>query len=168
MKSLLIFAIIAVLSTSSFAQKVAHINTNELVEMMPEKALAEKELTNMHIELEALLNELLEKYNVIYNDIVQNGDKWSPVILKLKNDELNRLEQLINEAKAMAQEEMAKKEFELVQPILEKAKAAILKVANEQGYEYVIDSSNGALLVSPHNKDILNLVAAKLGITVTN
>lgn len=156
------------MSTSSLAQKVAHINTNALVELMPEKAEAEQELIKMHIELEALMTELLEKYNAVYNDIAQNGNTWSDVILRVKNDELKRLEALIEEAKMMAQEELAKKEFELVQPILVKAKAAIQEVADDEGYEYVIDSSNGALLVFPDNKDILELVAVKLGISINN
>ena len=164
MKSLLTFAFIALLSTVSFSQKFAHINTNELVELMPEKAMAEKELTNMHIEFEALLAELLEKYNVLYADLVQNGDNWSKVIRKIKEEELQKLQETITNAKKTAEDAMAMREFELVQPILIKAKKAITEVASEEGYEYVIDSSTGSLLVSPHNKDILELVAAKLGI----
>ncbi|MFT6244808.1 MAG: outer membrane protein [Salibacteraceae bacterium] len=164
MKSLLTLAFVAILSTVSFSQKFAHINTNELVELMPEKAMAEKELTNMHIEFEALLAELLEKYNVLYADLVQNGDNWSKVIKKIKEEELQKLQETITNAKKTAEDAMAMREFELVQPILIKAKQAITEVANEEGYEYVIDSSTGSLLVSPHNKDILELVAAKLGI----
>jgi outer membrane protein len=164
MKSLLTVAFIAIFSTVSFSQKFAHINTNELVELMPEKAMAEKELTNMHIEFEALLAELLEKYNVLYADLVQNGDNWSKVIRKIKEEELQKLQETITNAKKTAEDAMAMREFELVQPILIKAKKAITEVASEEGYEYVIDSSTGSLLVSPHNKDILELVAAKLGI----
>jgi len=164
MKTLLTVAFVALLSTVSFSQKFAHINTNELVELMPEKAMAEQELTNMHIEFEALLAELLEKYNVLYADLVQNGDNWSKVIKKIKEEELQKLQETITNAKKTAEDAMAMREFELVQPILIKAKQAITEVANEEGYEYVIDSSTGSLLVSPHNKDILELVAAKLGI----
>ena len=166
MKTLLTLVFLALLSTVSFSQKFAHINTNELVELMPEKAMAEQELTNMHIEFEALLAELLEKYNVLYADLVQNGDNWSKVIKKIKEEELQKLQETITNAKKTAEDAMAMREFELVQPILIKAKQAITEVANEEGYEYVIDSSTGSLLVSPHNKDILELVATKLGIVI--
>lgn len=165
MKSILTLALFVVFSASSFAQKVAHINTNTLVEMMPERAQAEKELTNMTIELESLLTEMLQKYNDLYNSIVQNEDNWSPIIVKMKQDELKRMEQTIQEAKVMAEEEMVSKEMELVQPILEKAKNAIAEVAKEEGYDYVLDSSVGNILVSPDDKDILNLVIKKLGIS---
>lgn len=168
MKTLLTLAFIALLSTVSFSQKFAHINTNELVELMPEKAMAEKELTNMHIEFEALLAELLDKYNVLYADLVQNGDNWSKMIKKIKEEELQKLQETITNAKKTAEDAMTIREFELVQPILIKAKQAITEVANEEGYEYVIDSSTGSLLVSPYNKDILELVAAKLGIEMLN
>ena len=166
MKTLLTLVFLALLSTVSFSQKFAHINTNELVALMPEKAMAEQELTNMHIEFEALLAELLEKYNVLYADLVQNGDNWSKVIKKIKEEELQKLQETITNAKKTAEDAMAMREFELVQPILIKAKQAITEVANEEGYEYVIDSSTGSLLVSPHNKDILELVATKLGIVI--
>ena len=168
MKSLLTVVLVAFLSTVSFSQKFAHINTNELVELMPEKAMAEQELTNMHIEFEALLAELLDKFNVMYADLVQNGDNWSGVIKRIKEDELQKLQETIANAKKVAEEAMAKLEFELVQPILAKAKQAIIEVADEEGYEYVIDSSTGSLLVSPKNKDILDLVANKLGISMEN
>lgn len=164
MKIIFTLAIAALLSTTAFSQKVAHINTNALVELMPEKAEAETKLKNMAIEFEALLTELLDKYNVMYTDLVQNGDNWSEVIKRIKEDELQRLQETIERAKQSAQEELTKLEYELVQPILEKAKTAITQVANEEGYEYVIDSSSGTLLVSPNNKDILGLVILKLGI----
>jgi outer membrane protein len=167
MKSILTLALFSLLSLGSIAQKVGHINTNELVELMPEKAQAEQELTNMHIELESLLAELLEKYNDLYNNIVQNESNWSPIIRKMKQDELKRLEQTIQEAKVMAEEEMVKKELELVQPILDKAKEAISQVAAEEGYDYILDTSVGNVLVFPENKDILELVAKKLGISIT-
>ena len=135
MKTFLAIAFFAFFSVSTHAQKVAHINTNDLVELMPEKAQAERELTNMHIELESLLNEHLEKYNQLYSNIVQNSDNWTPIILRLKEDELQRLQQTIEEAKLMAQEEMAMKELELIQPILDKAKKAITEVADEEGID---------------------------------
>jgi len=168
MKTIFTVVTIVFLSTATFAQKVAHINTNALVELMPEKAQAEMQLTNMTIEFEALLKELLEKYNVMYTDLVQHGDNWSEVIKRIKEDELQKLQETIERAKRTAEEELTKMEFELVQPILEKAKAAITEVADEQGYEYVIDSSTGSLLVFPHDKDILHLVATKLGISNDN
>lgn len=168
MKLLFTVAVVAFLSTVSFSQKFAHINTNELVELMPEKAAAEQELTNMHIEFEALLAELLQKYNTLYTELVQNGENWSEVIKKIKEEELQKLQETITNAKKTAEEAMAQLEFELVQPILAKAKQAITEVADEEGYEYVIDSSAGSLLVSPNDKDILDLVANKLGISTEN
>jgi len=130
MKTIFTLAIVALLSTTAFSQKVAHINTNALVELMPEKAEAEMKLKNMAIEFESLLTELLDKYNVMYTDLVQNGDNWSDVIKRIKEDELQRLQETIEKAKQSAQEELTKLEYELVQPILEKAKTASTQFAN--------------------------------------
>lgn len=146
------------------AQKTAHINTTTLVGMMPEKAAAEDELSKLQIEMEALLQELIDKYTGLVYDIEQNGPTWSAVILQMKKNELIRLEQAIQDAKLMAENEFAVKEQELLVPILAKAMEAIQNVADQRGYDYVIDTAAGNVLVSPANHDILEFVLEELGI----
>lgn len=162
MKSIIALALFTGLMFNSYAQKIGHINTNDLVEMMPEKAAAEEELTKFKIEIESLLQELIDKYTALMYDIEENGDTWSPVILQMKKNELIRTEQAIQDAKIMAEKEFALKEQELVEPILEKAMDAINSVADEHGYDYIIDTSAGNVLVKPSNRDILDEVLEKL------
>ena len=59
--------------------------------------------------------------------------------------------------------EMAKKQQELFQPITEKAKAAIEKVAAAQGYDYVIDATPGEGVIVAKGKDLLAEVKQELG-----
>ena len=162
MRAILTLALFISLSLTSFAQKTAHINTNDLIEHMPEKTLAEEELTKLKIEMESLLQELLTKYAALVSEIEQNGETWSGVILQMKKNELIRLEQAIQDAKIMAEQEFALKEQELIEPILEKALEAIKKVADDKGYDYVIDTSAGNVLVYPENHNILHDVMEEL------
>lgn len=164
MKTIGTLLIFIALSATGFSQKTAHINTNDLVDLMPEKIKAEEELRNLHIELQALLAELLEKYSNLVRDIEAHGETWSAVILQMKKNELIRLEQAIQDAKLMAEEEMTLKEQELVEPIRQKALEAIQKVAKAKGYDYVIDTSAGNILVAPENHNILNAVLDELNI----
>jgi outer membrane protein len=56
------------------------------------------------------------------------------------------------------------KRKELLQPILDKAEKAIKDVAKEKGYDYVFDTSTGAVLVTKDADNLLPLVKTKLGI----
>ena len=164
MKSIIALALYTGLMFTSYAQKIAHINTNELVEMMPEKTAAEEELTKFKIEIESLLQELLDKYTLLMYEIEENGSTWNAVVLQMKKNELLRMEQSIQDARLVAENEFAKREQELVEPILEKAMDAINSVADEKGYDYVIDTAAGNVLVKPDNHDILDDVLKKLGL----
>ena len=57
--------------------------------------------------------------------------------------ELQGFEKNIGEAQQAAQQELAKKQAELFEPISKKAMAAIEKVAAAQGFDYVIGCNPG-------------------------
>ena len=58
---------------------------------------------------------------------------------------------------------MQKKEMELLKPITEKAKAAILKVSRAQGFDYVLDSAQGVTILTD-GKNLLDDVKKELGL----
>ena len=63
-----------------------------------------------------------------------------------------------------AQESLAKKENEILKPIIDKAKKAINDVAKEKGYDYILDTGLGMVLYASDSEDILPLVKKKLGL----
>ena len=77
--------------------------------------------------------------------------------------EVQTMEQSIRQFQAGAQQELAKKNKELLKPIFEKAKAAIQKVAKAQGFQYVLDSTQGAGVLVADGKDLLADVKKELG-----
>jgi outer membrane protein len=164
MKRILLITLFAVLATHSFGQKTAHINTLELIDKMPEKALAQEKLNNLQIETEAMLKELVVKYTNLGMEIEEQGENWSAVILQMKKNELLRLEQTIQDAKILAEKEFVIMEQELLDPILEKALGAIESVADKRGYDYVIDTAAGNMLISPDEHDLLEDVLTELGL----
>ncbi len=143
------------------AQKIAHINSQELIVAMPEyKALQEKlnklgksyqdEITKMENELTAKL----EKYN---KEAASQTEETNLARQKEVQMENQKLEQY----KVEAAQELQKQEQEGMQPILDKAQKAVEEVAKEQGIQYVLNAS--ALIVA-EGKDLLPDVKAKLGI----
>ncbi len=164
MKRILLVLLVAFAATYSFSQKTAHINTVELIDKMPEKAEAQDELNKLQIETESLLKELVNKYAALRLEIEEKGETWSAVILQMKKNELIRLEQTIQDAKILAEKEFVYTEQELLAPILEKALGAIEKVAEKRGYDYVIDTAAGSMLMSPEEHNLMEDVLEELGL----
>ncbi|MDX2361286.1 MAG: OmpH family outer membrane protein [Crocinitomicaceae bacterium] len=166
MKTLLMIAVLLIITPMSQAQRVAHINTNELLDLMPEKLAAQNELTIIRVELERHLQSMEIKFQEAYTEIAEHSEGWSPVVIKMKEDQIIQMQHAIEEFQVSAQQELERREVELFEPIIAKAKAAINAVASKEGYDYIIDSSIGSLLVMPNNRDIIDLVQNELGIVI--
>ena len=77
--------------------------------------------------------------------------------------EVQGMEQSIRQYQNQAQQELQKKEFDLLKPITEKAQAAIVKVAKAQGFDYVLDSTQGQGVILADGKDLIEDVKKELG-----
>jgi len=143
--------------------KIAHINTQELIAAMPEMKEAKSQLETLgktyQTELQSLGSEFQKK--------VELYDKEAPTKTQEENTarakEVQTMQQSIQEYQVKAQQDLQKKEFELLKPITEKAKAKILEVGKSQGFDYVIDSSQGIIIMA-EGKDLLADVKKALGI----
>ena len=62
-----------------------------------------------------------------------------------------------------AAQELQKKQMDLMTPLLEKARNAITKVGEDQGFNYVIDSSPNGGIILANGKDLLADVKKELG-----
>ena len=164
-KTILFVAALFIGSTSfmNAQSKVAHINTQELVESMPKMKAAQGELEKLAKTYEVSIQEMATEY--------QNKVKQYDAEASTKTDEengkriqeLQEFEQNIREFQAQAQQEMQKKQQELTSPVFEKAKNAILKVGQAQGYDYVLDASQGQGVIFAGGKDLLQDVKSELG-----
>ena len=162
----LLFAAIVFIGATSFTMaqsKIAHINTGELIEAMPQMKTAKTELEKLSKTYEAQIKEMATEY--------QNKIKQYQAEVETKTEEENAkrqeevmtIEQSIRQYQATAQEDLQKKEAELMKPVFEKAKAAIQKVAKAQGFQYVLDSTQGGGVLLADGKDLLVDVKKELG-----
>ena len=161
-----LFVVTLFIVGSFYAQsqsKVAHINTQELVESMPEMMNAKSELEKLaktyETDIQAMATELQNKIKQYDAESSTKTDEENGKRLQ----EVQSMEQSIRQYQGQAQQDLQKKEIELLKPITEKAKAAILKVGNDQGFNYVLDSSQGQGVIMANGKDLLADVKAELG-----
>lgn len=168
MKKLFLVLLMSSIVATGFSQqkiKLGHLNSNDLLEAMPEKAKAQKSLQDYSKQLEDQLVAMQDELEKKYNEYLEKKDTYTDLIKKNKEEELTSLQQRIQTFQSNAQQDLQKKEQELLKPIIDKAKKAIDEVAKENGYTYVFDSGTGVLLYFPKDSDdILPLVKKKLGI----
>lgn len=171
MKNLLTIAIILVatlMGSHAFAQKqykFGHIDSNQLLTLMPEREKAKVDLEKYAKQLESTLTAMQSEFERKYQDYIATADSLSPLIRQTKEGELGEMQQRIQTFQQTAQKDLGEKENELLQPIILKARNAITAVSEEGGYIYVFDIGTGMILHhSADSEDILPLVKVKLGI----
>ena len=162
----LLLATALCIGTVSFTQaqsKVAHINTSELIQAMPEMNAAQSELQAIEKTFQADIQSMVTEFqNKVKQYDSEAGTKTQEENLK-RQQEVQAMEQNIREFQGTSQQNIQKKQGELLKPITEKAKAAILKVSRAQGFDYVLDSAQGVTILAD-GKNLLDDVKKELGI----
>ena len=161
-----VIALVFLIAATGFVNaqsKVAHINVSELLAEMPEMIAAQAELKKLsetyRVDIESSMTELKNKYTQYSNEASAMSEEEN----QKRALELQGFEKNIGEAQQAAQQELQKKQAELFQPISEKAQSAIERVAGAQGYDYVLDSTQGGGVIIAKGKDLLVDVKQELG-----
>jgi outer membrane protein len=159
----LIFLVASIGQSQTF--KFGHINSDELIQALPEYDTANaklekyrKELTN-YLELMTVeLNNKSDAYN-------KESKNLTDLVKQTKEQELIDLNRKIQEFQQNAQEQFQNKQVELFQPIYQKVDKAIKDVGKENGFTYVFDVAKGSLLYFDETKstNVMPLAKAKLG-----
>lgn len=144
--------------------KLGHINSNDLMQIMPGRDSAQTVLQNEVTELESTLKSMQAEAEKRYNDYVANQAGWTDLIRQTKQREIQDMAARIEEFQKNAQEQLQTREQELLKPIIDRAKKAIEDVAKEGGYTYILDAGTAAVLYSQDSDDIMPLVKKKLGL----
>ncbi|SDB57619.1 periplasmic chaperone for outer membrane proteins Skp [Flavobacteriaceae bacterium MAR_2010_188] len=162
-----LFAALLFVGATAFTNaqsKVAHINTTELVQAMPKMKAAQAELEQLSKTYEAQMKEMGTEYETKVKRYRAEAETQTDEENMKRQQEVQTLEQSIRQYQGTAQQDLQKKETDLLKPILEEAKAAIQRVATAQGIQYVLDSTQGSGVIVADGKNLLADVKKELGI----
>ncbi len=158
-------ALFVMSGTANAQVKIAHVNTAEILEVMPDKAKAEKDLEKYYNELQNQLQAMAKEYQTKMQDYEANQATMSNLVKQSKEKEIVDLQTRIQQFQVNAESEFEAKRAELLKPILDKIQNAINTVGKEKGYTYILDLATGATVyVSDSAIDATNDVKAKLGL----
>ncbi len=170
MKKLLNLSLLLVIllgSTSLTAQtdtKFGHINTNELLRMMPGREQAKAQLEQYARELEETFTAMQAEFQTKYQDYLEKQENFSQLVRQSRERELQSLNERIMEFQESAQQDLMEQEERLLNPIIQEARDAIQKVGREHGFTYIFDTSGGSMVFWENGEDIMPLVRAELGL----
>jgi len=162
----LLFAAILCIGATTFTQaqsKIAHINTNDLIEAMPEMKTAKAEMEKLSKTYEAQIQEMATEYQAKMKQYGAEVATKTDEENAKRQEEVQTIEQSIRQFQGTAQEDIQKKQENLMKPVFEKAKVAIQKVAKAQGFQYVLDSTQGSGVLLADGKDLMADVKKELG-----
>jgi len=144
--------------------KIAHIDTQALVEAMPEMKAAQSELDKIQktydTEIKAMAKELEGKMTQYDQEATSKTEEEN----KTRFEEVQGMQKNIQAYRQQALQDLQKKQEDIFKPVLEKARAAIQKVARAQGFQYVMDSTTGSGLILADGKDLMADVKKEMGI----
>jgi outer membrane protein len=146
--------------------KFGHINSDELIQGMPEYDSATVKLEKYRKELLNALELMSVELNT-KNDAYQKESKTlSDIVKQTKEQELIDMQKRIQDFQNNAQTQLQNKQSEVFQPIYAKVDKAIKDVGKENGFLYVFDVAKGSLLYFDEAKsiNIMPLVKTKLGL----
>jgi outer membrane protein len=162
---LILVAVLLIIGTGISAQdKFGHLNSQELLQLMPERSIAEQKLQALNTQLEERLRVLMAAYQSEVQAFQSLPEDTPTSTANDMRDGILDMEKRIQDFQVNAENDLNKKQQELLSPMLEKVQKAIEDVGKENGFLYIFDISTGAVVYTG-GEDVTSLVKTKLGIT---
>jgi outer membrane protein len=144
MKKLVKLAMVVLLTVSAstaFGQKFGRVDLAAIVPNMPEYQEAVANLEVYGKDLQDQLEQIMVEFNTLYSNYEKNAATMTDSVRQLKERELGELQQRYQDFQQIAQQDMQRKESEVMTPIYTKADEAVKKVAAAGGYVVVFNTA---------------------------
>lgn len=163
MKHFILIALASVVGlTEAVAQKFGHLDAQEVLYSLPERAEAQASIESAAGEYETEVARMQSELETKFADYQAKASTWPDAIRQQKERELQQLDAGLQEFGVTIQNDLAQMEQQLLSPMIERVRKAIEDVGKEQGYTYIFDTSTGVTLYNGGD-DVTDLVKTKLG-----
>ena len=145
MKNLiLVMTLLFTASATTMAQKIAYADVNAILGVMPENEKInadleiyatglQKKLGDMQAQLDGMVKE--------FQRVLATGDTTKALELQKQAMEGDKQ---VRQANAQAEQQLATKRNEFLQPVLDRIRGAMAAVAKKKGFDYVMNSHDGS------------------------
>lgn len=166
LKKILLFAVMFVLPLGAMAQaKFAHMNSQEVITVMPEFTKAQSDLEAMAKKYQDEMQRTEEEFNKKYQEFIAQADSLPKNIADRRQKELQDMAQRQQQFQQEAQQAMQQAQSEAMAPIYQKLEAAIQAVGAAEGVVYIFDIARTPIAyIGTQSIDVTAKVKAQLGI----
>jgi outer membrane protein len=161
-KITLVLAVSLICLSSTFAQKYGHINSGEVMSLMPGIDSLKIKIYDFQKSLEAIYDNMVAEWQTKKDKFDKEAGTMSTAVRKLREDEIVSIENRIREFQMNVSNDSEEEQARLIAPFQEKIQNAINEVAKEHKYSYIFDTQ--ILLYYDGGDDVTSLVKKKLGI----
>ena len=168
-KLTLAVVVLVVCSFNGYAQKFGYINSQELIQAMPDYDSVQVKLEALAKEFQTQGDDLQREYLNKLQEYQKVASTLTDAVRQVKEKDLNDLRTRMAQLEQDAPAVYSNTQSSLMQPVFQKAIEAIDKVAKAGGYTAVFDIATGALAYydKATMTDLLPLVKQELGIKDT-
>jgi cationic outer membrane protein ompH len=165
MKKVMIIAAMAlVCAAASAQQKFAHVNFQEIVQLMPEMDSARVQTETASKEANETYAAMVQEFQSKYQQFEQKQASWTPAVRESKQRELGEIQNRIQEFEQAIQQDLQQLQNQLMAPIYQKAQGVVNDIAKKQGFIYVFDASQVLYVDPAQSTDITKEARTALGI----
>ena len=150
MKKMLFVAVASLFATAAFAQNVTtgHVNTTELIHLMPAMDTVRTQLDNAQKEANETYQAMMEEFQTKNAAYQQKQGSWTPAIKASKEKELQDIYGRLQEFEQSIGQELQQMQQSLQAPIYQRVNEAIQQIAKDKKLAYVFDV-NSVIYVDP-------------------
>ena len=164
MKKVLLF-ILLLAPMAVMAQKFGHVNTQDIIQAMPDYTKAKNEIDALQKQYEADLKSMQDELTKKSQDYEANEKTFPENIKQRRQQELQDMYQKIQQSYQDNRQALDKAQGEKLQAINVKVLDAIKAVGQAGGYVYIMDVQGGVPYISTTlSTDVTAQVKAKLGL----
>jgi outer membrane protein len=160
----LFLALMMLAPMAAFAQKFGHINSQEVMQAMPEATQMRTEMEALQKQYEADEKAMIDEYQKKV-EAYQKDEATMPDNMKQRKiQEIQEMEQKITQARQDNAQALQKAYADKLTPIQNKVMEAIKSVGNAGGYVYIMETNSIPFINTTLSTDVTAQVKAKLGI----
>jgi len=164
-KKIVLFALVMfpVMAFAQESQKIAYVNSADVITSMPEYKQMQDSLKRSEAEFQNELQSMSDEYTKKLSEYVSQQDTLNESIKLRRQQDIENLRQRAENFQQYAAQTQDETQQKLFAPIQEKFQKTINDVGKENNFLYIIDSQV-LRYVSPTATDATALIKKKLGI----
>jgi len=171
MKKIIILLLLFTGSSVIFAQKYAYVDTEYILDNIPEYQDAQNQLDDLSKQYQSEIEEAYAEIDKMYKNFQAESVLMPEDIKKKKEEELKEKQKKVKDLQSQrfgVEGDLFLKREELVKPIQEKIYNAIEEIAVDKNYAFVFDKAGSLTMLYVNAKydisdDVLDAVGAELG-----